>query len=304
MPGEALPEKLPAALSRYDLPLFEIGGTPVTVVTLVAAALVITVTYAFSLLLRRIAGRALRKKSGNEGEVRAVLRILHYAVMAVGVSIALSTSGINLGALFAAGAVFAVAVGFAMQNIAQNFVSGVILLVERVIKPGDVLEVEGAMVKVEHIGLRTTIAKTLDDEELVIPNATIVQNTVKNYTLRDPHYRVRVRVGVAYGSDMELVKRTLESVAGPVEWRCPEPEPRILLVEFGASSVDWEVSVWTEDPWRVKQWRSDLHLRIWRALAAQGITIAFPQLDVHLDAELRAALSRRDVADRRAEVEP
>ncbi len=190
--------------------LFHIGATPVTVATLVTMGLVLLATVVLTSLLERLVERVLRARGkAGPGEIKALQRILRYALWLLGLTIALSTAGVNLTALFAASAVFAVALGFAMQNIAENFVAGVLLLLERAIKPGDVLEVEGQMVKVVHMGIRTTVARTLDDEDLVIPNSRLVQSAVKNYTLRDPQFRVRVRVGVAYESDMKRVADTL-----------------------------------------------------------------------------------------------
>jgi small-conductance mechanosensitive channel len=183
-----------------------------------------------------------------------------------------------------------VALGFAMQNIAQNFVSGVILLVERSIKPGDILRVEGRLVKVMRMGIRATVSRTLDDEEIIIPNSVLVQNSVTNYTLKDRLYRLRALVGVVYWSDMALVRETLERVAKEIPWREKGPEPRILLRQFGDSSVDFEVSVWISDPWRVQLRLSELHEAIWWALKEAGITIAFPQVDVHLDPPVMRSL--------------
>ena len=142
------------------------------------------------------------------------------------------------------------------------------------------------MVKVGHMGIRTTVARTLDDEDLVIPNSRLVQSAVKNYTLRDPQFRVRARVGVAYSSDMRAVEAALRRAAGVATWGLADPAPRVLLLEFGASSVDWEVSVWTDEPWHMRRQRSALQLAIWDALQEAGITIAFPQLDLHLDREV------------------
>jgi len=274
--------------------LFHIGATPVTVATLVTIGLVLLATFALAAMLERLLERVLRARGkAGDGEIRALQRIVRYALWLVGVGIALSTAGINLTALFAAGAVFAIALGFAMQHIAENFVAGVLLLLERAIKPGDVLEVEGQMVKVVHMGIRTTIARTLDDEDLVIPNGRLVQSAVKNYTLRDPQFRVRARVGVSYASDMKAVADALARAARAVAWGLAEPEPRILLLEFGSSSVDWEVSVWTDEPWRQRRQRSELQLAIWDALQRAGITIAFPQLDLHLDREIGESLRAR-----------
>jgi len=275
-----------------EAPLFEIAGTRISIATLVTIGVVLVFTLVVERIATTLLGRVLRSRGkAGEGEINAVVRVLRYGLWLLGGAIALSTAGVNLNALFAAGAVFAVAIGFAMQNVVQNFVAGVILLLERAIKPGDILEVEGQMVRVVQMGIRTTIARTLDDEDLVIPNGTLAQSSVKNYTLRDAHYRVRVQVGVSYGSDMARVRQVLTATAAAIGWRLPEPEPRVLLVQFGSSSVDWEVSVWTDDPWRVRTLRSELHLAIWDALAAAGITIAFPQLDLHVDPELREALA-------------
>ncbi|MGH7336853.1 MAG: mechanosensitive ion channel family protein, partial [Myxococcota bacterium] len=151
--------------------------------------------------------------------------------------------------------------------------------------------VEGQMVKVVMLGIRTTVARTLDDEDLIVPNSTLVQSSVKNLTLRDTEYRMRVRVGVAYSSDMAEVDKALLRAAESAPGRLPSFDPRVLLLEFGSSSVDWEVSIWIGDPWRVRVLRSELLLAVWRELQAAGITIAFPQLDVHIDPEVERALA-------------
>lgn len=267
-----------------DRPLFQIAGTHISTATLISISVVLFVTIVLARLLARGFGRLLRRRGKTgEGEIRALEAILRYAVWLTGGAVSFSTAGLNLNAIFAAGAVFAVAVGFALQNVVQNFVAGVILLVERAIKPGDVLEVEGQMVKVVRMGVRTSVARTLDDEDLIIPNGTLVQSTVKNLTLRDAEFRLRMRVGVAYSSDMDRVLQVLSAAAAAVPWRLSQQEPRVILLEFASSSVDWEVSVWIDDPWRVRSRRSDLQLAVWRALKEAGITIAFPQLDVHFD---------------------
>jgi small-conductance mechanosensitive channel len=187
-----------------------------------------------------------------------------------------------LASLFAAGAVVAVAIGFALQNVLQNFVSGVILLTERSITEHDVLEVQGEQVVVERLGARATVARTRDDNQLIIPNSVLVQSSVTNLTLADSVHRIRTRVGVAYGSDMEKVERVLLAAGASIEDRVKEREPLALLLEFGDSSVVWELSIWCNDPWAARVTRSDLNMAIWRHFKAKGITIAFPQLDVHV----------------------
>jgi small-conductance mechanosensitive channel len=279
-----------------DRTFLTIGGTRVTLGGLLLLVLIAAAALTASWILQRLIARAARLAGvTREGPVAVVQRLTHYVVLALGLAVGLDTLGINLGALFAAGAIFAIGLGFAMQNIAQNFVSGVILLLERTIKPGDVLEVEGRFVRVREMGIRATIARTLDDEEIIIPNATIVQSTVKNYTLKDSIYRLRATVGVVYGSDMALVKETLTRVALAMPWRNQTNDPLVLMVEFGDSAVVFEVSIWIDDPWVLRRARSDLNEAIWWAFKEKGIVIAFPQLDVHLDPAALAAIRRAPV---------
>jgi small-conductance mechanosensitive channel len=251
--------------------------------TLLVFVAIVLVTFWISRLAQRGARRAFALRGIDDvGTVGIATRLLHYAVIMLGLGIGLQTVGVDLGALLAAGAFFAVALGFAMQNVAQNFVAGIILLTERTIKPGDVLEVEGRVVRVSRMGLRSTVARTRDEEDLIIPNATLVQNTVTNYTLRDPTYRLRATVGVSYAADLDEVKRVLRQAAESLPGRSERHEPRVLLCGFGDSSVNFEVSVWSEDPWGARVTRSSLNEAIWWALRAAKITIPYPQRDVHL----------------------
>jgi small-conductance mechanosensitive channel len=284
-------DRLAKDLPAFDVRLFEISGTPVTIATLAVFVIVLLATLLIAQLLQRLFVRAFTARGQqDEGSIAASARLIRYGVWVTGLAVAVHSVGINLTALFAAGAVFAVAIGFAMQNIAQNFVSGVIVLAERAIKPGDVLEVDGRLVQVKDMGIRATIARTLDEEDIIIPNSQLVTTSVTNYTLRDSRYRLRARVGVTYSSDMARVREVLESTAAGLDWRSQEERPRILLVDFADSAVVWEVSVWMHSPWQMASRRSDLNEAIWWALKDAGITIAFPQVDVHFDPPVSAAL--------------
>ncbi len=276
---------------------FEIGDTRITLVNLVVAVLIVITAYQISRFLQGLVEQGMRRaRIEHEGTIGTVRRLIHYTIIVVGFLTAVGMLGIKLGTLLTAGAIFAVAFGFAMQNIAQNFVSGLILLIERSIKPSDVLEVEGKIVRVVEMGIRSTIVRTLDDEEMIVPNSTLVQTTVKNYTLRDSLYRVRAIVGVSYASDMDLVAKTLEEASRELEWRVKDRAPRIHLLEFGDSSVVWEVSVWIQNPWFAPRQLSRLYQAIWFALKEKGITIAFPQMDLHLDPRVEAALGAQGVS--------
>ncbi|MFH1764738.1 MAG: mechanosensitive ion channel domain-containing protein [Gemmatimonadota bacterium] len=278
--------------SLADTTLFTLAGTEVKAVTIVTFILILLIAAWISQLIQRVTERWLRSRGVvEEGTIATSKRLLHYAIILVGLGVATQTIGINLGTVFAAGAVVAVAFGFAMQNILQNFVSGLILLVERSITESDVLEVDGKIVRVVRMGARATVARTRDEEEIIIPNSLLVQSTVTNYTLGDSIFRVRAKVGVAYGSDLDLVTDVLRKAGEAVPNRIEDREPVILLLEFGDSSVVFEVSVWATDPWIARVTRSDLNRAIWRHFKEAGITIAFPQVDVHFDREEERATS-------------
>lgn len=273
--------------------LFTVAGTQITVSTLLTFVAILVATFYVSHIMQRGLDRVLARRGINlGGNLGAGKRLLHYVVVLVGLGIALESVGINFNALFAAGAFFAVAIGFAMQTITQNFVSGVILLVERIIRPDDIIDLNGVVAKVETMGIRATIVRTLDEEKIIVPNSLLVQNPMKSFTLGDNLYRVRGLVGVVYGADMRKVRSVLEAVAKQIDWSVPGREPRILLKEFADSSVVWEVSVWIEDPWRCQKRRSDLLEAIWFAFLDEHITIAFPQLDIHLDPPVNDAITR------------
>ncbi len=264
--------------------LFTIQGHQITLVDLAIFSAFIVATLIVSKLLRRSARAAMDRRGIDDAGTRALTeRLIHWIVLAVGIAMAMENVGIDLAAVFAAGAVFAVGIGFAFQNVAQNFISGMILLIERSIKPGDILEVDGTIVRVEHMGIRATVGRTRDDEQLIIPNTQLAQGTVKNYTMQDSFYRVSVPVGVAYESDMGKTRSVLEGAADSVTWKAEGMKPQVYMTDFGDSSVNFSVAVWTEDPWRARRASSDLHEAVWQALAEAGITIAFPQMDVHFD---------------------
>ena len=280
-----------AALDRIlNAPVFTLGQTAVTVVTLLVFAVLVVLTIWLSGLAQRGVRRGLLARGNtDEGTAAVIGRLVSYAIIAMGFAMALSTMGVNLGALFAAGAFFALALGFAMQNVAENFVAGLILLTERTIKPGDVLEVEGNIVRVTHMGLRATVARSRDDEDLIIPNSKLVQNTVTNYTLRDPLYRLRTTVGVSYDSDIAVVRDTLYAAARDLGGRDLERDPVVLLTQFADSSVVFEVQLWTRDAWGSRRSQSTLNEAIWYGFKRAGVSIPYPQLDLHVRSGLHDA---------------
>ena len=260
-------------------PLIVVSDTQITVATILAVVVLALVTRRTARgAADAVAAVMKRRELGDAGTIASFSRLTSYAVMIAGGVIGAHLIGIDLGSLVAAGAVFAVGISFALQSIAQNFVSGVILLVERTIRPGDVIQVDGTLVRIQELGIRATRALTLDGVALIIPNGTLVQSNVLNYSLLRQDTRVRVLVGVAYGSDYQHVFEVLRRTAAALTQR----EPVIQLKNFGDSSVEFETSIWIPDAFQRDNRKSDLALAIAAAFKRENIEIAFPQLDLHI----------------------
>ncbi len=268
------------AISR---PFVEIGGTPISSATALTALGIVFATFAASALTQRALHRVLLMRGfTTQGTAGILTRFLHYVFIIVGLSIALETVGISLRTLFAASAVFAVGLGLAMQHITQSFIGGVILMAERSIKPGDILEVQGEVVQVKHLGVRATVVESLDGEALIIPNAILIQSTVKNFTLRHPAVRMRAQMRIRYTADLGAAQALLQECVDHFESGIIDPPPRVVLLELGESYALFEARVWIIEPWREAEIKSRLLHTAWQRLSDGGFTLAQPQLEVQL----------------------
>ncbi len=285
--SDQLKSTLESVHDGLAIELFTVGETSVTVSTIVFVLLIFLAAFIVSRLGQGLVVRLLTRAGIKaETSLKSIRRLVHYGIILAAVVAALQMVGVDLSTLFAAGAVFAVGIGFAMKNIAENFVSGLILLVEQSIKPGDVLQVESETVKVERIGIRSTVVRTRNEEEVIVPNSILVQSMVRNFTLTDSTYLLSTKVGVVYKSDMKKVRAVLQQTANDVPFRVKSEQPRILMREFADSSVVFNVYVWIDQPWIARRLAADLNEAIWWALKEADITIAFPQLDVHFDPQV------------------
>ena len=258
-----------------------IGGIEVSWVSVLTALGVLVVGFVVASMLSTRISRQVASSPAQRW--RATLaRVASYAIRIVTVSLALQLSGIEVAKILAAVAVMAVGVGIAMQKVAENFVSGMILLAERSIREGDIIEFDGTIARVQHMGIRATVAQTLDEEEIIVPNSLLTQSAVKNLTLTEELYRLRVRVGISYASDLELARETMRAAGTAIEWREKTRDPVVLVIDFAPSSIEMEVSVWTTDVWHLRRGQSALRESVWRHLRAAGIVIPYPQLDLHV----------------------
>jgi small-conductance mechanosensitive channel len=216
------------------------------------------------------------------GVSNSVSTLTYYGVLVAGVMIALAAAGFHMSELaFVVGAL-SVGIGFGLQNVVNNFVSGLILMFERPIQPGDVIDVSGTSGKVRNIGMRATTLETFEGADVVVPNGTLLSEKLINWTLSDTTRRLEVNVGVAYGTDPHRVLALLEEVARSTPGVLRDPSPMPIFVGFGASSLDFAVRAWISDYFDSVVIKSALTVRVHDALKDAGIAIPFPQRDLHL----------------------
>ena len=235
----------------------------------------------------------LPKMDLPRGVDNSISTLTYYGMLTIGVMIALAAAGFHLSELaFVVGAL-GVGIGFGLQNVVNNFVSGLILMFERPIQPGDVIEVSGTSGKVREIGMRATTLTTFEGADVVVPNGTLLSEKLINWTLSDMNRRLDVNLGVAYGTDPKRVLALLEEVATATPGVCMEPPPAVIFTGFGPNSLDFGLRAWTNDFDNWVAIRSALTVRVHDALVAAGISIPFPQHDLHLKSvspEARAGL--------------
>ena len=218
----------------------------------------------------------------HAGERVAMTTLVRYFIVIVGSAIAFATIGIDWGKVQWLVAALSVGLGFGLQEIFANFISGLILLFERPIRVGDLVTVGGIDGYVRRIRMRATTIVDFDRKELIVPNKAFVTSQLVNWTLSDPVTRLVIPVGVAYGSDTELAQKLLMGVAEDCELLLEDPAPAVVFRSFGESSLDFQLWVYlpSRDVWR--QAVNRLHSGIERAFREAGIEIAFPQRDIHV----------------------
>jgi len=232
----------------------------------------------------------------------AIAQIVSNIVLVVGVFIVLDNAGIHLGTLTVFAGAVGVGIGFGLQNIASNFISGLVILAERPITIGDRVEVAGVAGQVQQIRARSTVILTNDNITMIVPNTKFIDSPVTNWTYGDPRVRFRIPIGVAYGSDLEKVRNALLEVAREDSHVLPQPEPTVFLETFGGSSINLELVVWSKEmSYRPRRFRSDLNFAIAQKLREAGIEIPGPQRDLHFrDGVVRVEMTASEKTPQRA----
>jgi small-conductance mechanosensitive channel len=255
----------------------------ITVGSLLVATATVIIFIALSRGMSQILRRTLLTRTSAEPALtQAVSALVSYAVVIAGVWIALSSLGLDLTTLAVIVGGLSVGLGFGLQEIVNNFISGFILLFDRSLGPGDVVQVGDNVGVVQTVGIRSVTIKTRDNVELIVPNSHFLTEVVTNMTRSEQRVRIRIGVGVTYQADPREVEAALLEAAQDHPDVLTDPPPRVQFLEFGDSSLNFSLLVWTDQAVAIPFLASDLRYKIWDALATRDIEIPFPQRDIHI----------------------
>lgn len=283
---ESLQEIQTVVQDFFDIQLYQSGSITITVQQITLLLFTLIVGLILSRILSRATGRRLRKVKNISGSViQSIQQSLFYLFMLFTVVASLGIAGIPVTIFTVIGGAFAIGIGLSAQNTINNILSGIIILFERPVRIGDIIELNGMEGKVEDIGHRVVRVRRVDGVDMLVPSSFFLDQTVVNWTLDDAHIRGMVNVGVAYGSDTSLVKSLIDSSVRSHGQILDYPAPEILFTDFGDNSLNFRVLFWVKVNAPIDRLRieSDIRFRIDKAFRTAGITIAFPQRDVHID---------------------
>lgn len=269
-----------------EFELISAGEYKVRVATLAIIIMILLMTKGLIWLIKKSLFRKNSFRKGDIGNTYALFQIIKYVIWVASIGLILETMGVKVTLLIAGSAALLVGVGLGLQQTFNDIISGIILLSERSIKIDDVLEIDGDVVKILEIGLRTSKGLNRDDISIIIPNSLITTNKVINWSHQSKKTRFRIGVGVAYGSDVDLVLRILEESA----LEHPDINEKALiearLVDFGNSSLDFQLLFFSTNIFRISKVKSDIRRIINRKFIENNITIPFPQMDLHLKSKV------------------
>jgi small-conductance mechanosensitive channel len=265
-----------------EFELFKIGKYSLTMGILLTILFAIIFTKVLLWIVKKIIFRNKRLRKFEEGNLHSLFQIIKYVIWIFAILIILDTVGLKLNVLLAGSAALLVGIGLGLQSTFNDFISGIILLFEGSIKVGDILEIDNDVVKIQRIGLRTSEAMNRDDIVTILPNSLITTNKVINWSHQSKKTRFRINVGVAYGSDVDLVLKILQKSA----LEHPEIKDGSLInvrfLNFGNSSLDFELLFFSKNIFRIENVKSEIRIIINRKFIENNITIPFPQIDLHL----------------------
>lgn len=265
-----------------ELELIHIGNYVLTIGSVFTVAFTFFTTVFLLWIIKKALFRKKVLTKYERGNLYSLFQIIKYIVWIIAVLICLEVIGVKINALLAGSAALLVGIGLGLQNTFNDFVSGIILLFEGTVKVGDVLDVDGDVVKIERIGLRTSTAVDRFDVHIIIPNSIITSNKMINWSHQTKKTRFSIKVGVAYGSDVELVMRLLQESALEHPKVTDVNDIIVRFNDFGNSSLDFELLFFCKDTFGVENIKSEIRILIDKKFREHKITIPFPQMDVYL----------------------
>lgn len=246
------------------------------------AGLVLIFTYALVRIWKWLFQKNFLTRSGMaQGLQESITTISAYVIWAIGLLVALHAFGLNTASMAVAFGALGIGLGFGLQNIFNNFISGIILLFERPIQVGDDVEINGIWARVRKINVRSTVVQTYDNASLIIPNADFISNQVTNWSFKDKRLRRKISVGVAYGSDIELVRTILLQIAVEAPNVLRYPRPDVIFTDFGDNALMFVLRLWTDID-HMLEVDTDVRFRIDKQFRENNIEISFPQRDIHI----------------------
>jgi small-conductance mechanosensitive channel len=272
-------EKLSAML---DYKILDVSGHTITIFQVILLILVFLLVKVTIHSLEVIVKKRAERNDLDEGKKFAILKLIKYFLYIIGIILALQSLGFDISILLAGSAALLVGIGLGFQDIFKDFMSGIIILFDGSIKVGDVIEVESLVGVVREINLRTSKIRTREGIIIIVPNGYFISQNVINWTNSNKLTRFKIDVGVAYGSDVRLVERILVECAEEHESTVSRPKPFARFNNFGDSALEFQVYFWTERIWRIEHIKSEIRYEIDAAFRKNGVTIPFPQRDLHL----------------------
>ncbi|RIV69924.1 mechanosensitive ion channel family protein [Flagellimonas aequoris] len=263
---------------------FHIGQGEKSINLTVGLLLLLTVALVATKFLLKWLRHILTRKMEQEDQQKftSVFKFTNYVIYIVAVLVTLSAAGIDITLVITASAALFVGLGLALQELFKDVLGGIFIIIDKSLQVGDVVEVDGKVGKVFEIKLRTTRAITRDDKVLILPNHKFISDIVYNYTQNHKTTREKVSVGVAYGSDVNLVTQILEQVAAGQKQILKNPKPFVLFDDFGDSALMFSLNFFTNDSFRDPRIKSELRYKINAKFKENNISIPFPQRDVHI----------------------
>ncbi len=275
---------LPAVLEALDGMAFKLGDNRISILVVGKLVLAVALLWVLALWLARLIESRIGQAAYVNASMKvALIKLSRFVLLVVAFLVALNMVGIDLTALAVFGGAVGVGLGFGLQRIASNFISGFIVLFDRSIRPGDVITIGEKFGWVQELHARYVVVKDRDGVERLIPNETLITNEVINWSYSDRNVRLKIPVSISYDNDPEQALALLMEAATANPRVLADPAPATRLLAFGDNGIELELRVWIQDPEAgLANVRSDINLAIWRAFKAAGIVIPYPQRDLHI----------------------